>query len=152
MDRNTTIAFVLIGAILVVWLLINTPEPTEQTKKEQDTTIVTEQKGEKPSEIIPEEKPAEILKTDQGAESTLGIFSIAETSTARIITIETDLAIYELSTRGGNFHRIFLKEFNNWYSAGATDTDNYYKNSVQLINNSSAFYVFPRYSSKPLPR
>ena len=137
MDRNTTIAFVLIGAILVVWLLINTPEPTEQTKKEQDTTIVTEQKGEKPSEIIPEEKPAEILKTDQGAESTLGIFSIAETSTERIITIETDLAIYELSTRGGNFHRIFLKEFNNWYSAGATDTDNYYKNSVQLINNSS---------------
>ena len=93
MDRNTTIAFVLIGAILVVWLLINTPEPTEQTKKEQDTTIVTEQKGEKPSEIIPEEKPAEILKTDQGAESTLGIFSIAETSTERIITIETDLAI-----------------------------------------------------------
>ena len=121
----------------MVWLLINTPEPTEQTKKEQDTTIVTEQKGEKPSEIIPEEKPAEILKTDQGAESTLGIFSIAETSTERIITIETDLAIYELSTRGGNFHRIFLKEFNNWYSAGATDTDNYYKNSVQLINNSS---------------
>jgi len=137
LDRNTTIAFVLIGAILVVWLLINTPEPTKQTKKEQDTTIVTEQKGEKPSEIIPEEKPAEILKTDQGAESALGIFSIAETSTERIITIETDLAIYELSTRGGNFHRIFLKEFNNWYSAGATDTDNYYKNSVQLINNSS---------------
>jgi YidC/Oxa1 family membrane protein insertase len=136
LDRNTTIAFILIGAILVVWLFINTPERTEQPRKEQDTTIVPEQKGEKPSEIIPEEKSAQDLKAEQEVEGTLGIFSTAETSAGRIITVETDLAIYELSTRGGNFHRVFLKQFNNWYSAGVTDVDNYYKNSVQLINNS----------------
>ena len=135
MDRNTTIAFILIGAILVVWLFINTPERTEQTRKEQDTTTALEKKAEELPEIVPEEKPAKELKTEQKVEGTQGIFSIAETDSGRIITIETDLAIYELSTMGGNFHKIFLKKFNNWYSAGVIgDT---YNTAVQLVNNSS---------------
>ena len=134
MDRNTTIAFILIGAILVVWLFINTPERTEQTRKEQDTTTALEKKAEELPEVVLEEKTAEVLKTEQNVEGTQGMFSIAETDSGRIITIETDLAIYELSTRGGNFHKVFLKKFNNWYSAGVRgDT---YNTAVQLVNNS----------------
>ncbi len=134
MDRNTTIAFILIGAILVVWLFINTPEKTEQTKKEQDTTTVVEKKVEDLPEGIQEEKAAGDLKPDQKLENTQGIFSVAEADSGRIITIETDLAIYELSTKGANFHKIFLKKFNNWYSAGVNgDT---YNTAVQLVNNS----------------
>ncbi|MDZ7625745.1 MAG: membrane protein insertase YidC [Ignavibacteriaceae bacterium] len=134
MDRNTTIAFILIGAILVVWLFINTPEQTEQTRKEQDTTTVQEKKTEELPEIVLEEKTAKDLKTEQVVEGTQGMFSIAETDSGRIITIETDLAIYELSTMGGNFHKVFLKKFNNWYSAGVNgDT---YNTAVQLVNNS----------------
>jgi len=134
LDRNTTIAFILIGAILVVWLFINTPERTEQTRKEQDTTTVLKKKAEELPEIVLEEKPAKDLKTEQNVEGTQGIFSIAETDSGRIITIETDLAIYELSTRGGNFHKVFLKKFNNWYSAGVKGET--YNTSVQLVNNS----------------
>jgi len=134
LDRNTTIAFILIGAILVVWLFINTPERTEQTRKEQDTTTALEKKAEELPEIVPEEKPAEELKTEQKIEGTQGIFSIAETDSGRIITIETDLAIYELSTMGGNFHKVFLKKFNNWYSAGVIGET--YNTAVQLVNNS----------------
>ena len=134
MDRNTTIAFILIGAILVVWLFINTPEQTEQTRKEQDTTTVLEKKAEELPEIVLEEKTASDLKTGQNVEGTQGIFSIAETDSGRIITIETDLAIYELSTMGGNFHKVFLKKFNNWYSIGVNgDT---YNTAVQLLNYS----------------
>jgi YidC/Oxa1 family membrane protein insertase len=134
LDRNTTIAFILIGAILVVWLFINTPERTEQTRKEQDTTTALEKKAEELPEIVPEEKPAKELKTEQKIEGTQGIFSIAETDSGRIITIETDLAIYELSTMGGNFHKVFLKKFNNWYSAGVIGET--YNTAVQLVNNS----------------
>jgi len=134
LDRNTTIAFILIGAILVVWLFINTPERTEQTRKEQDKTTALEKKAEELPEIVPEEKPAEELKTEQKIEGTQGIFSIAETDSGRIITIETDLAIYELSTMGGNFHKVFLKKFNNWYSAGVIGET--YNTAVQLVNNS----------------
>jgi len=136
LDRNTTIAFILIGAILVVWLFINTPERTEQTRKEQDTTTVVEKKAEELSKIMVEEKRISHSDNEQTEESSLGMFSKAVTDSGRIITIETDLAIYELSTRGGNFHKVFLKAFNNWYSAGANDEGDFYKTSVQLINSS----------------
>jgi len=136
LDRNTTIAFILIGAILVVWLFINTPERTEQTRKEQDTTTVVEKKAEELSKIMVEEKRISHSDNEQTEESSLGMFSKAVTDSGRIITIETDLAIYELSTKGGNFHKVFLKAFNNWYSAGANDEGDFYKTSVQLINSS----------------
>jgi len=117
-----------------VWLFINTPERTEETRKEQDTTTALEKKADELPEIVLEEKTAKDLKTEQKVEGTQGIFSIAETDSGRIITIETDLAIYELSTMGGNFHKVFLKKFNNWYSAGVIgDT---YNTAVQLVNNS----------------
>ena len=136
MDRNTTIAFILIGVILVVWLFINTPERTEQPKKEQDTTAVIEKKSEESPKIVVEEKKTPVRETDQKEETQIGIFSKARTDSGRIITVETDLAIYELSTKGGNFHKIFLKKFNNWYSAGVNGNGDFYNTSVQLINSS----------------
>lgn len=135
MDRNTTIAFILIGAILVVWLFINTPEQTETTRKEQDTTTIIDKKVEDLPKTIVDEKETTPQDTNQKDEKTLGIFSSAEIDSGRIITIETDLAIYELSTKGGNFHKVFLKKFNNWYSAGVNGEGNFYKTSVQLVNH-----------------
>lgn len=135
MDRNTIIAFVLIGAILVVWLFINTPERTEQPKKNQDTTAVVEKKTEDLTKTVAEEKRISPPDSQQTEESSLGMFSKVVTDSGRIITIETDLAIYELSTKGGNFHKIYLKEFNNWYSAGINGDRNFYSSSVQLINH-----------------
>jgi len=136
LDRNTIIAFILIGAILVVWLFINAPERKEQTKKEQDTTTIVEKNVEKAPKNIVEEKKSTTSNDEINEENTQGIFSSAETDSGRIITVETDVAIYELSTRGGNFHRIFLKNFNNWYSAGVDGNGNFYKTSAQLINSS----------------
>jgi len=136
LDKNTTIAFILIGAILVAWLFLNTPERTEQTNQTKDTTkVVEKQPIEKPN-IVQEEKKLTSTYSNKEGESDLGKFSSQETDSGRIITIETDLAIYELSTRGGNIHKVFLKKFNNWYSAGVEPDGNYYKTSVQLINYS----------------
>lgn len=137
MDRNTIIAFILIGAILVVWLFMNSPEPTDQTKPPAiDTTSVVKKQEEIQKKIAEEEKKLTSQITEEPSESDLGIFSNEETDSGRIITVETDLAIYELSTRGGNFHKVFLKKFNNWYSAGVDPDGNYYKTSVQLLNYS----------------
>ncbi|MCU0332248.1 MAG: hypothetical protein MUC75_02620 [Ignavibacteriaceae bacterium] len=140
MDRNTTTAFILIGAILVVWLFINTPEQTETTRKEQDTTTIIDKKVEDLPKTIVDEKETTPQDTNQKDEKTLGIFSSAEIDSGRIITIETDLAIYELSTKGGNFHKVFLKKFNNWYSAGVNGEGNFYKTSVQLVNHTLSIH------------
>lgn len=136
MDRNTTIAFILIGAILVVWLFMNSPEQKEQTKQSTDTTSVVQKQDEVQHRIAEEEKKLTSPTSVESTETNLGIFSKVEADTGRIITIETDLAIYELSTKGGNFHKVYLKKFNNWYSAGVDPDGNYYKTSVQLLNYS----------------
>ena len=52
MDRNTTIAFVLIGAILIIWLFMNTPEQKETPKSRQDSTTVIKDKKEESVKII----------------------------------------------------------------------------------------------------
>ncbi len=136
MDRNTTIAFVLIGAILVIWLFMNTPEQKQEKRTDQDTTTVVDQKIKESSPPIVEERRMTPIDTVIKEENSLGLFSIAATDPGRIITIETDLAIYELSTKGANFHKVYLKEFNNWYSANQDKEQNFYNKSVQLINYS----------------
>lgn len=134
MDRNTTIAFILIGAILVVWLYINTPERTESPQKGEDTTITEEGKVDSLRETQ-EGKVEKPWQEEKITTSQDGLFSTAITDSGRIITVETDLAIYEFSTMGGNIHKVFLKKFNNWYTAGVNEDINYYSKSVQLINH-----------------
>ena len=41
MDKQTTIAFILIGAILVLWLYISSPDPKLQQPKEKNKTEQT---------------------------------------------------------------------------------------------------------------
>jgi len=40
MDKQTTIAFILIGAILVLWLYISAPDPKQETKPKDKTTEI----------------------------------------------------------------------------------------------------------------
>jgi YidC/Oxa1 family membrane protein insertase len=140
-DRNTIIAFILIGAILVVWLYLNTPETSETTQTTgRDSTEVlrkdTVTTGTGRQENV--DQPEETAVTEQPKDTVeqLGIFSEHIKESGRIITIETNLAIYELSTLGGNFRKVYLKEFKNWYSADENNSENHYKISVQLINYS----------------
>ena len=138
MDKNTTIAFVLIGAVLVVWLFLNAPEPTEQQGSEKDSIGLVQDTSITPDETTPTtnipEKSLETADVEPGKTELENI--LTDTSDAGdIITIENDVAIIELSTKGGNIHKVYLKKFNNWYSRGEND-ENYYKNAVQLINYS----------------
>ena len=140
MDRNTTLAFILIGAILILWLYLNAPEPDKSQKNTgKDTTLVTIDTAN-----VNKEQP-EIKNSKDGKENeqvqksdTLdtGKFFSLSGGEGEIITVETDEAIYEISSKGANFHKIYLKKFNNWYSLNANDDGDYYKNSIQLINYS----------------
>ena len=136
MDRNTIIAFVLISAILIVWLFVNSPEPPAPTKTAIDTTAV--------STDLVKEKPKERTKSTttpvaigQASDSlSFGIFFTAPKGQEEIITMENDLVKMELSTRGGNIKKLYLKNFNTWYSIGADEEKNFYYEKVQLLNYS----------------
>lgn len=136
MDRNTTIAFILIGLILVVWLYMNAPEPVKQEGKTQDTTtVVTDSLKEKQvtdkTKKTVEKTPPKTVKKET---VDYGKFFKSQNEKTKITTIESDDFIIELSSKGGNFRKIFLKKYKNWYSVNGNGNNDYYKTSVQLIN------------------
>ncbi len=127
MDKQTTIAFVLIGAILILWMYISAPDPNQQPKKKENTTQTTNQADNK------------TVKTDSlsetavdNKEQTVRQNNLPQTPEESIY-IETELARFELSNKGANFKKIFLKKFNNWYSADKKDKQNL-GSYVQLID------------------
>jgi len=130
MDRQTTLAFILIGIVLMVWLYITAPSPTEvqPPKKSIDTTVVKEKETQTPKQDL-----SEAVKSDSAILKVL-----PETSSAKesYIIVETKFARYELSTKGGNFYKVFLKKFNNWYSPHNKSDEENFNNHVQLINYS----------------
>ena len=132
MDKQTTIAFILIGAILVFWLYITAPPPKQPTKEKSKTTVVEDSlKGEKKDSVV-----ASINKEEK--QDTSKVFPNIATSSEKenIIDIQTDLVRMELSNKGGNFRKVFLSEFNNWYSAHEEGDENYFEKHVQLLNYS----------------
>src|ERR1017187_182208 len=133
MDRQTTLAFILIGAVFVLWLYLSTPEPVKQAPLKQDSSLVN--KGNK---VIPPlaEVVDSINKPNEQQDSLkFGKYFTLQAKQERILTIENDNLLLEFSTKGGNLRKAYLKKFNNWYSIKDTSSD-IYKTKVQLINYS----------------
>ncbi len=138
MDRNSTIGFILIGVILIVWLFLNAPEPPKQQPGGKDTTTVVNDttNSQKEVEKTKETKvPAPIIKHINNADTLdYGKYFTPTEKGGRIITVENSLVELELSTKGGTIKKYYLKKFKNWYSARSSDTANFYRTHVQLIN------------------
>jgi YidC/Oxa1 family membrane protein insertase len=132
MDKQTVIAFVFIGAILIIWLYFNSPKPPANPPVNQtDTTLVT--KVDTVSKITPKKQEKELPKiVTEDTTSTLGKYFQKSNEKERIITIDNDLVTLELSTKGANIRKCYLKKYKNWYSA-KSDSANY-NTMVQLIN------------------
>ena len=134
MDKQTTIAFVVIGLILVVWLYINSPEPQPpKAKNPKDTTLVKQNKEQKKQEIAKKEAPAPkpaVKDTVSGANELQ-----KGHKKERVITIETDLALYEMTSRGARIRKVYLKKYKTWYHNLLPDSATFYQKHVQLIND-----------------
>lgn len=139
MDRNTILAFVLISAILIVWLFMNSPQPPPPSEKQTDSTIVerglTKDKLQEKTQTTGAETKSGQPKKDSDS-SSFGSYFKAPVGEEKIITIENDLVKMELSTRGGNIKKYYLKKFKNWYSIDVDVEKNFYYERVQLINYS----------------
>ena len=132
MDKQTVIAFVFIGAILIIWLYFNSPKPPVNPPVNQtDTTLVT--KVDTVPKITPRKQEKELPKiVTEDTTSTLGKYFQKSNEKERIITIDNDLVTLELSTKGANIRKCYLKKFKNWYSAKSDSVN--YNTMVQLIN------------------
>jgi|WetSurMetagenome_2_1015567.scaffolds.fasta_scaffold07246_3 YidC/Oxa1 family membrane protein insertase len=108
MDRQSTIGFVLIFVVLVVWMWLNSPQQrpkqpdriAKQTQ-EKDTVKVVQPKVQEPKEM-------------QQAAPYGKFFSSRANGKERIISIETDNYSAELSSKGGVIRKWELKKFKTW--------------------------------------
>lgn len=126
MDKQTTIAFVLIGAILIIWLYMNSPEPQPQQIQKPDSTLT---RKDSVGHTVKQSVPAQ----ENVAKDTTAIGKLfQQNSQERIITVENDLVKLELTTNGAKIKRYFLKEYQTWYAN--EDSIDFYRNHVQLVN------------------
>jgi YidC/Oxa1 family membrane protein insertase len=108
MDRQSTVGFVLIFVVLVVWMWLNSPvqrpKPLEQPAKQGQVKDTVKENRQKPPE--PKEKQ-EINPYGK-------FFSDRAKGTEKIISIETDFYSAEISTKGGVLKKWELKKFKTW--------------------------------------
>jgi YidC/Oxa1 family membrane protein insertase len=118
MDRNSTLGFVLIFMLLMVWMYMNSPKPTPV--QEQAQQGVVKKDTLKPVEPKPREQ-----KVVKKSPNPFGEYFAARTNGVdQVITIQTDLYTAELSSKGGLITKWELTKFKTW--------DGY---PVQLVDN-----------------
>ncbi len=141
MDKQSTIAFVLIGLILTVWLYFNSPQQVPQPQKDkkelvsdssqaQDSAKVNAEKSDETKKVAAAKTEAKPEKKNANDE----IPYFLKKNPERIITVETDLTRMEFSTYGGNIEKVFLKKYFTWYAKDLPEDAPWYKKYVQLIN------------------
>lgn len=124
MDRQSTIGFILIGIILMLWLYWNTPTPPPPQKQTDTTHIQKEKQFEKS-----EQKILDNVQKEEEKDTTF--LSIQKPE--KIITIETDVAKIELTSKGARIRKYYLKNYETWYYKDY-DKNDFYNRHVQLVN------------------
>jgi len=146
MDRQTTLAFVLIGAVLILWLYLNSPKQPVQSGgpdttltnpgKTNQTTAGKEQNNIK-NEISSRSNAVANVNDSSGfaaaKENNSKYFPLTAAAPQTII-IENDLVILELSSKGGDIKKYFLKNYKNWFSNNEDSDKDFYQSHVQLVD------------------
>jgi YidC/Oxa1 family membrane protein insertase len=121
MDKRTTLAFVLIGLIFVVWMLMFSPKPPAPKKIDSVATAQTTPTQAQP----PAASPAPAAPAENFTGTPYEGFAGAGD---HYVTIDAPLYRAILNTKGGLLSRFELKNYKTWYGA-----------PVQLIHDSAGF-------------
>jgi YidC/Oxa1 family membrane protein insertase len=115
MDKQTTIGFVLIGLVLLVWMWLQSPSPQPPASHPGAADTVRTQPA--PPPVAP--KKAEVQPsadtTARTPEARFGTFFASRaTGAEKIIIIKTDLYTAELTTKGGLIKTWELAKYKTW--------------------------------------
>jgi YidC/Oxa1 family membrane protein insertase len=113
MDKQSTLGFVLIALVLMVWMWYSAPKPQPARQDAQSQHAVQHDTASKPAAAVQQAvQPSETAQAVQDGQSKY--FVQASSGTEQIITVETDKYIAELSTHGGVIKKWTLKHYNTW--------------------------------------
>jgi len=114
MDKQSTLGFVLIALVLMVWMWYSTPQP-QPAKQTAQSAQSAQRDTSSAQQAVAQQQTAPAAETPPAVDNTLGkYFTQAATGTERIITVETDQYIAELSTKGGLITKWTLKKYKTW--------------------------------------
>lgn len=120
MDRSTIVGLVLIMIIFAVWQYMIAPSPEELAEQQRLTDSIA---ALNEAELVPAPELAEPTialeelenLTDSARQAQFGgaygAFAASAAGVAEEVTIENDLMIMTLSTKGGNIKQVELKEY-----------------------------------------
>ena len=108
MDRQSILGYILIFVLLVVWMWMNSPtQQTDQGRQAAPTTVMRDsvKRVEEPRTKADSAAPVDPLGR---------FFAGRNRGVDQTITIETDLFLAEVTTKGGLIKRWQLKKYTTW--------------------------------------
>jgi len=113
MDKQTTIGFVLIGLVLIIWMWVQAPPPPHARPVQSDSLHTA---TPAPKDTVRVERPAVSHDTTaRNAQDLLGsYFSVRATGEEKVIVVATDLYTAEITTKGGLLRKWELTAYKTW--------------------------------------
>lgn len=150
MDKRTTLGFVLIGLVLIVWMWLQAPPPQPNHAGSTDTAQVARNL---PQETPRTEPSKHIPPTPVSAPDSLGkFFAPLVAGSEKIIVIKTQLYTAEVTTKGGLIRKWELTEYNTWdkhpvqlvdFDKGGDLTLLFTSSDGKLINTRELYFKSP---------
>lgn len=129
MGKQETLGFILIAAVLMLWMWYTAPKQPLQTQPQSTSQQAQIDSLSHSKSAVRSTKETTVVKEKETREQTdiAGkYFSGTTNGKEETFIIETDKYIAELSTKGGVVKRWTLKKYNTWYNQ-----------PVQIVNSSS---------------
>lgn len=118
MDRNSILAIVLISLLILGYMFYSSQNYEEQSEaKKADSTVVTDEDGKSKDESLFDTSDETTSTTEVKAEKKsleYGVFQPFTQGKRKIITIENDMFIAKLSSKGADLISWELKKYNKW--------------------------------------
>lgn len=155
MDRNSVIGLILIGAILVVFSVLNTPskEELEQARRRADSLALIQQQQHE-SQINKQQIEQQTInikskiENDSAKLQQLGVFAKSANDSLKIYTIENDLIKLQISNRGAQPFAVELKKYKTFdkrplilFEDDSTELGfHFYTTNNRLISTANLFF------------
>ncbi|MFQ5797108.1 MAG: membrane protein insertase YidC [Bacteroidota bacterium] len=111
MGRHETIGFVLIAVVLILWMFLNAPEPPPPSTTRPDTVVVSPPDT---TRLAGTPVPRREIETPRQLDTLGRWFGHLVMGEEKIVRIETDLYVAEVTTKGGVIRIFELKEYKAW--------------------------------------
>ena len=134
MDKQTTLGFILIGVVLIVWMWLQAPPPGQQRLDVVDSLTASKTAAReifRSEEALP---PRESIPLPEVRDSTGTYFSHLISGEEKVLIVKTDLYTAEVTTKGGLIRKWELQKYNTW--------DDYKVDLVDLTRGGSFSLLF----------